>query len=124
MLHILRLLGIHLLVVQQVARVFKCFDGSLNVYLDECLDIIATLDYFSIAHVSRYDNWRANDLAQQASGYHVSRGMFHISHKPMSCFASMEKAKLKLIDSASGGKIGASSQSQLGSQGYRVTVVQ
>jgi hypothetical protein len=27
------------------------------------LDIISTLDYFSIAHVSRHDNWLANELA-------------------------------------------------------------
>ena len=40
------------------------FDESLNVYLDKCLDIISNLDYFSIAHISRHDNWRANELAQ------------------------------------------------------------
>jgi hypothetical protein len=33
--------GDSLLVVQQVADVFQCFDGSLNVYLDECMKIIA-----------------------------------------------------------------------------------
>jgi hypothetical protein len=30
-----------LLVVQRVAGVYQCFDGSLNVYLDKCLKIIA-----------------------------------------------------------------------------------
>ena len=48
--------GDSLLVVQQVSGVFKCFDESLNVYLDKCLDVISTLDYFSITHISRYDN--------------------------------------------------------------------
>ena len=53
-----------LLVVQQISKVFQCFNESLNVYLDKCLDIISTLDYFSIAHISRHDNWRANGLGQ------------------------------------------------------------
>jgi ribonuclease HI len=51
--------GDSLLVVQQVSKVFQCFDESLNVYLDKCLDIISTLDYFNIAHISREDNWNA-----------------------------------------------------------------
>ena len=72
--------GDSLLVVQQISKVFQCFDESLNVYLDKCLDIISTLDCFSIAHISRHDNWKANELAQQASGYHVDHGMFHVSY--------------------------------------------
>ena len=65
-------------------------DESHNVYLDKCLDIISTLDYFNIAHISRHDNWRANELAQQASGYHVDHGMFYISQRPMTSFANVE----------------------------------
>src|SRR6266508_5572359 len=45
-----------LLVVQQISKVFKCLDESLNLYLDKCFDIICTLDYFSIAHIPRQDN--------------------------------------------------------------------
>ena len=52
------------LVVQQVAGVYKCLDGSLNRYLDSCLDIIANFDNFAIRHIARHDNSRANDLAQ------------------------------------------------------------
>ena len=48
--------GDSLLVVHQISMDFICFDESLNVYLDKCLDIISTLDYFSIAHISRHDN--------------------------------------------------------------------
>src|SRR3954464_1656389 len=80
--------GDSLLVVQQISKVFQCLDESLNVYLDRCLDIIFTLDCFSIAHISRHDNWKANELAQQASGYHVDHGMFHISQSPMPCLTS------------------------------------
>ena len=73
-------------------------NGSLNVYLNRCLDVISTLDYFSIAHVSRHDNWLANELAQQASGYHVSRSIFFISEKPMLACADFRKAKVHIAD--------------------------
>jgi ribonuclease HI len=91
--------GDSLLVVQQISKVCQCLDESLNMYLDKCLDIISTLDYFSIAHISRQDNWNANELAQQASGYHVDRGVFHISYKPMFALADVGKTELKPIDS-------------------------
>jgi hypothetical protein len=58
-----------LLVVQQVADLFQCFDGSLNAYLDKCLKIIALFDNFTVQHVSRDENTVTNDLAQQASGF-------------------------------------------------------
>jgi hypothetical protein len=40
--------GDSLLVVQQVVDVFQCFDGSLNDYLEKCLEIIALFDDFII----------------------------------------------------------------------------
>jgi ribonuclease HI len=55
-----------LLVVQQVADIFQCFDGSLNDYLDKCLEIIALFDNFTVHHVSRDEITVVNDLAQQA----------------------------------------------------------
>ena len=64
--------------MQQISKVFQCFDESLNVYLDKCLDIISTLDYFSITHISIHENWKANELAQQASGYYVNHGVLHL----------------------------------------------
>jgi hypothetical protein len=51
------------LVLQQVFKVCQCLDGTLNVYLDKCLDIIACLDDFIIYHVPRENNPRANYLA-------------------------------------------------------------
>jgi hypothetical protein len=56
-------LGDSLLVIQQVASAFQCFDGSLNAYLDKCLEIIALFDDFTVQHVSRDENTVANDLA-------------------------------------------------------------
>jgi hypothetical protein len=61
--------GDSLLVVQQVAGIFHCFDGSLNAYLDKCLEIIALFDDFTLKHVSRDENTLANNLAQQASDF-------------------------------------------------------
>src|SRR5438105_4255699 len=92
--------GDSLLVVQQISKVFQCLDESLNLYLDKCLDIISTLDYFSISRMPRQDNWLANELAQQASGYHISRGIFFIPPEPMLGFANISKADSKPIDSA------------------------
>jgi ribonuclease HI len=55
-----------LLLVQQVAGMFQCFDESLNVYLDKCLEIVALFDDFTVQHVSKDENLVANHLAQQA----------------------------------------------------------
>ena len=63
------------------------------MYLDKCLDIISNLDYFSISHVSRQDNWLANKLAQQASGYHVDRGMFFIADTSVLVVASSRETR-------------------------------
>jgi hypothetical protein len=53
--------------MQQVADMFQCFDGSLNAYLDKCLEIIALFDDFTMWHVSRDENTVENNLAQEAS---------------------------------------------------------
>ena len=54
--------GDSLLIVQQVSGKFQCLDGSLNAYLDKCLDVISSFDEFAIHHVYRHENSRANDL--------------------------------------------------------------
>jgi ribonuclease HI len=74
--------GDSLLVVQQVSKVCQCLNGSLNVYLDKCLDIISCMDEFVIYHVPREENLKANVLAQQASGYNVQKRNFQ-KRKPM-----------------------------------------
>jgi small nuclear ribonucleoprotein (snRNP)-like protein len=58
-----------LLVVQQIAGTFQCFDRSLNAYLDKCLEIVTLFYDFTIQHVSRDENIVVNDLAQLASGF-------------------------------------------------------
>ena len=59
----------------------------------------------SIAHISRHDNWKENELAQQASGYHVDRGMFHISQRPMSSLANVGEAEPEPTISATNEKL-------------------
>jgi ribonuclease HI/probable phosphoglycerate mutase len=65
--------GDSLLVVQQVSKVCQCLNGSLNAYLDKCLDIISCMDEFLIYHVPREENPKANSLALQASSYNVQK---------------------------------------------------
>jgi ribonuclease HI len=55
--------GDSLLVMQQVADMFQCFDGSLNDYLDKCLEIIALFDDFTVQHVFNDENTLVNDFA-------------------------------------------------------------
>jgi ribonuclease HI len=55
--------GDSLLVVQQIAGVFQCFDKLLNAYIDKCLKIIALFNDFTVQHVSRDENKMVKDLA-------------------------------------------------------------
>jgi hypothetical protein len=71
------------LVVQQVASEFQYLEGSLNMYHDMCLDIIASFDEFQIRHIPRPENYKANMLSQQSSGFDVSGHNFYIKGKPM-----------------------------------------
>jgi ribonuclease HI len=59
------------LVVQQVNRESQCLDGVLSGYLSRCAQLVAELETFNIEHVRREHNTKANQLAQQASGYRV-----------------------------------------------------
>ena len=101
--------GDSLLVVQQIKGEFQYFDGLLNSYLDRCLDIIKSLDTFTIHHIPREQNSRANCLAQQASGYHISKGMFFIIDKLM-------HAESIMMDTLPQGALGPSAVEQLAIQ--------
>jgi ribonuclease HI len=60
------------LLVVQVLGECQCLEGSLNAYLDKCLDVIKfSFDEFCIHHIPRHENCRANDLAQGASANNV-----------------------------------------------------
>jgi ribonuclease HI len=51
------------LVVQHVLEEYQCLDGTLNSYLEKYWGIIHSFDEFSIRHISRVENCRANNLA-------------------------------------------------------------
>jgi hypothetical protein len=53
-----------LLVMQQTVGVFHYFNGSLNVYLDKYLEIVALFNDFTMQHVSWDENIVVNDLVQ------------------------------------------------------------
>jgi len=55
--------GDSLLVVQQVSKVCQCFNGSLNAYLNKCLDIISIFDEFIIKYIPREENGNSNTMA-------------------------------------------------------------
>jgi hypothetical protein len=73
----------------------------LNSYQDRCLDIIKLFDTFSIKHIPREENSRANRLAQQASGYVVTQGVFWVASVSLveHRYVLMSKEKLILEDS-------------------------
>ena len=50
--------GDSLLVVQKVSKVCQCYNGSLNAYLDKCLEIISSFDEFVIRDLPREENGR------------------------------------------------------------------
>ena len=56
--------GDSILVTQQVSKVCQCYNGSLNAYLDRCLDIISWFGEFVFRHIPRDSNQKANALAQ------------------------------------------------------------
>jgi ribonuclease HI len=64
------------LIMQQIRGDSQCLDGVLNSFRDKCLYIIKLFDTFIIKHIPREENSRVNRLAQQASGYVVSEGVF------------------------------------------------
>jgi hypothetical protein len=68
--------------VQQVSGENQCLDGVMNMYRDMCWDIIESLDSFCIGYIPREENREANALAQQASGYEVTRGLFEVKRVP------------------------------------------
>jgi ribonuclease HI len=51
------------LIMQQIRGDSQCLDGVLNSYRDRWLDIIKLFDTFSIKHIPRGENNRANWLA-------------------------------------------------------------
>ena len=73
--------GDSLPIVLWITDVYQCLEGSLNIYLDKCIDAIAYFVEFQIRRIPKHDNNEANMLAQQASGYDISGHNFHIKER-------------------------------------------
>jgi ribonuclease HI len=67
------------LIMQQIMGDSYCLDGVLNSYQDRCLDIVKLFDLFSIKYIPWEENSKPNWLAQQASGYVVTEGVFWVT---------------------------------------------
>jgi ribonuclease HI len=65
------------LIVQQVLEEYQCLVRTLKSYLEKCWDIIRSFDEFNIRHISRDENCRAYNLAQDGLGYQIKQGIFH-----------------------------------------------
>jgi hypothetical protein len=80
----LKHLAIHCWLYNKLSGECQCLEGSLNAYLDKCLDVIKfNFDEFCIHHIPRHENCLVNDLAKWASGYNVQSKNFHVEAKPM-----------------------------------------
>jgi hypothetical protein len=85
--------------MQQIADSFQCFSGSLNAYLDKCLETITLFEDFTKQHVSRDEITLANDLAQQASGFQSNRGKFGFLEKPNVPVCQIRQSSFQLMHS-------------------------
>jgi ribonuclease HI len=89
------------LIVQQFMGDSQCLDGVLSSYRDKCLYIIKLFDMFSINHIPREENSRANQLVQQVSGYIVTQGVFWVTSVSLveNRYVLRSKGKLMLENS-------------------------
>src|SRR3954471_9525398 len=61
------------LVIRQIKKEYKCIKENLIVYYAIVVRLLEKFEYVEILHVPRSDNYIANELAQIASGYRVSK---------------------------------------------------
>ncbi|XP_058722974.1 uncharacterized protein LOC131594788 [Vicia villosa] len=63
------------LVIKQFTKEYKCIKENLIMYFVIANRLLKIFEYVDIKHVPRIKNQEANDLAQIASGYKISREM-------------------------------------------------
>jgi len=61
------------LVVKQLTKEYKCISDNLFSYFVSANSLLNNFESIDIQHVSRIENQVANDLAQVASGYKISK---------------------------------------------------
>ena len=54
---------------------------------------MSSFNEFTIRHIYRHENYRANDLAQRASGYNINKNYFGFGEEPVlsNCDTNVEK---------------------------------
>src|ERR1043165_4987477 len=61
------------LVIKQITKEYKCIKENLIMYFVIANKLIKKFEYVDLRHIPRSDNQEANDLAQIASGYRISK---------------------------------------------------
>lgn len=61
------------LIIKQVTREYKCIKGSLLKYFVTATRLLEHFEVADIRHIPRSENQEANELAQVASGYKMSK---------------------------------------------------
>lgn len=64
------------LVIKKVTREYKCIKESLLKYFVTATQLLEHFEVTDIRHVPRKENQEANELAQIASGYKMSKSKF------------------------------------------------
>lgn len=64
------------LIIKQVTREYKCIKGSLLKYFVTTTRLLKHFEIADIRHVLGNENQEANELAQVASGYKMSKSKF------------------------------------------------
>jgi ribonuclease HI len=72
----IRIRGDSELVVKQLTKEYKCIQEHLMKYFVITFSLLKYFDSYDIQHVPRVENQEANDLAQIASGYKISKERF------------------------------------------------
>ncbi|XP_058732908.1 uncharacterized protein LOC131604489 [Vicia villosa] len=62
------------LIIRQIKKEYKCIKENLIVYYAMVVRLLEKFEYVEIMHVPRAENFVANELAQIASSYKVSKG--------------------------------------------------
>jgi ribonuclease HI len=64
------------LVVKQLTKEYMCIQEHLMKYFVIAFSLLKQFESYNTQHVPRIENQEANDLAQIASGYKVSKDTF------------------------------------------------
>ncbi|XP_050876091.1 uncharacterized protein LOC127079763 [Lathyrus oleraceus] len=67
------IMGDSKLVIKQVSKEYRCVKENLIMYFVVTIRLLKRFEQVNLQHIPRQENQRANDLAQEASGYKTTR---------------------------------------------------